>query len=194
MRPIRSAGSGDSVAALLDVARNLDQKIYLESHPQTSIPTAEKIAAFTDNFNDPRLLVAYDVASAEFIGEDQVKALRLLGRRVGQTHLSDSTRTAWRHDSIAARHACDFAPILSTIDAIGFTGVNILEIISANPLDDIARSHDGTQVRGLAGRNPELRPKQPSPAFRSGRIIPISLIILMGPFWRGRVFQPHSVC
>lgn len=130
---------GDSVAALLDVARNLDQKIYLESHPQTSIPTAEKIAAFTDNFNDPRLLVAYDVASAEFIGEDQVKALRLLGRRVGQTHLSDSTRTAWRHDSIGLG-SIDFAPILSTIDAIGFTGVNILEIISANPLDDIARS------------------------------------------------------
>ena len=130
---------GDSVAALLDVARKLDQKIYLESHPQTSIPTAEKIAAFVDNFNDPRLLVAYDVASAEFIGEDQVSALRHLGGRVGQTHLSDSTRTAWRHDTIGLG-SVHFAPILAAIGEIGFAGINILEIISANPLDDIARS------------------------------------------------------
>ena len=137
---------GDSIAALLDVARHLDQKIYLELHPQTSIPTAEKIAAFVDKFNDPRLLVAYDIASAEFIGEDQVKALHLLGRRVGQTHLSDSTRAAWRHDTIGLG-SIDFVSILAAIEAIGFTGVNILEIISANPLDDIARSMTALKIR-----------------------------------------------
>ncbi len=129
----------DSVAKLLEAARQFEQTIYLESHPQTSIPTAEKIAAFIDKFDDARLLVAYDVASAEFIGEDQSAALRLLGHRVGQTHLSDSTRAAWRHDKIGLG-SVDFAPILSAIDEIGFTGVNILEIISADPVADIGHS------------------------------------------------------
>ena len=42
-----------------------DQKIYVESHPQTPIPTVDKIERFLKRIEHPRLQVAYDVANAD---------------------------------------------------------------------------------------------------------------------------------
>jgi L-ribulose-5-phosphate 3-epimerase len=130
----------DGFAKLLRVAEHADQRLYVEMIPLSPIRTVDRLIPFLDRFgNHPRLLVAYDVASAEFVGEDQLDALRRIGTRLGQTHLSDSTRTTWRHDKVGLG-TVDFAAILEALRAADFSGVNILEIISTTPRDDIAES------------------------------------------------------
>ena len=126
----------DSLEALLKQAERLDQKIYIESHPQTPIPTVDKIERFLARITHPLLQVAYDVSNAEYVGEDQVDALRRLAPRLGQVHLSDGTRTSWRHDRVGMG-TVDFPGIQRALKSIGFGGVQVLEIIGGTPLPDI---------------------------------------------------------
>jgi L-ribulose-5-phosphate 3-epimerase len=79
------------------------------------------------------------VANAEFVAEDQVQALRRLAPKLGQVHLSDGTRTRWRHDHVGLG-TVDFPAILQTLDELQFSGVSILEIVSATPCEDMAAS------------------------------------------------------
>lgn len=127
---------------LLRVAEQNDQQLYLEMIPLAPIATVDQLMPFLERFgHHPRLKVAYDVASAEFIGEDQVAAIRRMGKRLGQTHLSDSTRQTWRHDRVGLG-SVKFAAILDALQASSFAGVNIVEIISLQPHVDIAASYD----------------------------------------------------
>lgn len=136
----------ESVGRLLAAAERHDQTIYLETHPQTPIPTAALMSAFVDRFRHRRLLVAYDVANAEFLGEEQGAALRKLGARLGQIHLSDATRTSWRHDRIGSG-SVDFGVVIAALEDVGFEGVSVLEIISAQPIDDMAASLKALSAR-----------------------------------------------
>ena len=130
----------DSIAALLKTAERLDQRLYLELHPQTPIPTSPMIGAFVDQFNSPRVTIAYDIASAEFIGEDYVAEISRLGHRIGQFHLSDSTRSAWRHDALG-EGTVDVPASLKAIQTSGASAaVTILEVISASPIEAMKRS------------------------------------------------------
>jgi len=140
--PPQQASEGwlrESLERLLVVAERLGQTLYIESHPQTPIPTVEAIERFLATLPHPRLKVAYDVANAEFVAEDQPAALRRLAPRLGQVHLSDGTRTRWRHDRVGLG-TVDFSRILRTLKEIGFAGVSVLEIISTAPLDDFSAS------------------------------------------------------
>ncbi|WP_260987695.1 sugar phosphate isomerase/epimerase [Roseomonas gilardii] len=127
----------ESLGAILRTADETGQQVFLESHPLTPLPDVGRIAQFLDRVAHPRLTVAYDVANAEFIGEDQVAALRVLAPRLGQVHLSDGTCTAWRHDR-AGLGTVDFASVVAVLEEIGFAGVAIAEIISSDPLADTA--------------------------------------------------------
>lgn len=129
----------DSLTQLLRVAERLDQTLYIESHPQTPIPTVSTIETFMARLPHDRLKVAYDVSNAEFVAEDQVDALRRLAPRLGQIHLSDGTKTRWRHDCIGLG-TVDFLGIMRTLDEIEFAGTRVLEIISPVPSEDIKRS------------------------------------------------------
>jgi L-ribulose-5-phosphate 3-epimerase len=129
----------ESIAKLLEIAEQLDQKLFLELHPQTPVPTASQIGDFVDRFDSPKVLVAYDIASAEFIGEDYVASIDRLGKRIGQFHLSDSSRLAWRHDALG-RGTVDVAAALQAINRCGFEGITILEIISSHPMEEMKAS------------------------------------------------------
>jgi L-ribulose-5-phosphate 3-epimerase len=139
----------ESLDAILRTADEVGQTVFLESHPLTPVPDAERIARFLERVAHPRLTVAYDVANAEFIGEDQVAALRRLAPRLGQVHLSDGTRGAWRHDR-AGLGTVDFAAVLATLEEIGFSGVAVAEVISADPLADTATTLEA--LAAAAGR------------------------------------------
>jgi sugar phosphate isomerase/epimerase len=129
----------DSLAQLLKVAERLGLNVYVESHPQTPIPTVDKMERFFGQIVHDRLKIAYDVSNAEFVAEDQVDAIRRLGPRLGQVHLSDGTRTRWRHDRIGLG-SVRFAPILAALEEVQFSGISVLEIISATPVEDITAS------------------------------------------------------
>ncbi|MGE7470292.1 sugar phosphate isomerase/epimerase family protein [Bosea sp. NPDC003192] len=126
---------GDSIAALLRVADETGQDLLLETHPQTAIASAEAMVAFVEAFSHPRLLVAYDVANAEFIGENQAEAIRLLRPMLAQVHLSDATRTSWKHDR-AGLGTVRFDRVRAALEEVDFGGVAIIEVISANTLPD----------------------------------------------------------
>jgi L-ribulose-5-phosphate 3-epimerase len=126
---------GDSVDALLRVADEVGQDLLLETHPQAAIPLAGSMAAFVEPFGHPRLLVAYDVANAEFLGEDQVAALKRLEPVLGQVHLSDATRTSWKHDR-AGLGTVRFDAVMAILEDIRFGGIAVVEVISADPLAD----------------------------------------------------------
>ena len=137
--PDSEAWLTDGIEQLLKVAEREDQQIFLELHPQTPLPTSEKMHRFLKGVPHPRLLVAYDVSNAEFVSENQVESIRMLGSRIGQVHLSDGTRTSWRHDRIGLG-TVGFAAILQALADIGYQDTNILEIISHDPLKDIVLS------------------------------------------------------
>jgi L-ribulose-5-phosphate 3-epimerase len=126
---------GDSIAALLKVADETGQDLLLETHPQTAIASAEAMATFVESIHHPRALVAYDVANAEFIGEDQAEAIRRLRPILAQIHLSDATRTSWKHDR-AGLGTVRFDRVRTALEEIDFGGVAIIEVISAHTLPD----------------------------------------------------------
>lgn len=132
---------GDSIETLLKIADEVEQDLLLETHPQTAIASAESMAVFVESFNHSRLLVAYDVANAEFIGEDQVDALKRLRRTLGQVHLSDATRTSWKHDR-AGLGTVRFERIKQALTEIDFAGVAIIEVISSDALADTQATLD----------------------------------------------------
>ncbi|MFM0349716.1 sugar phosphate isomerase/epimerase family protein [Paraburkholderia sp. RL17-347-BIC-D] len=131
----------DSMEQLVRVAERLDQKIFVELHPQTPIPTTDAMLGFLDGLGHERLQIAYDVSNAEFVGENQPDAIRRSGNRIGQLHLSDGTRTQWRHDRIGLG-TVRFDEILSAVKEIGVSATSILEIISSSPLEDMRTSAD----------------------------------------------------
>ncbi|MDR5827897.1 sugar phosphate isomerase/epimerase [Caballeronia sp. LP006] len=132
----------DSLEQLLRVAERLDQKLYVELHPQTPVPTTAAMLAFFDALPHERLLIAYDVSNAEFVGEDQADAVRQCAARLGQLHLSDGTRSQWRHDRVGLG-SVRFDEILKALNDVDFSGVPVLEIISSTPLDDLRASAQG---------------------------------------------------
>jgi L-ribulose-5-phosphate 3-epimerase len=129
----------DSLEQLLRVADRLNQNIFVELHPQTPIPTTDAMLAFLDGLDHEKLLIAYDVSNAEFVGEDQPDAIRRAGNRIGQLHLSDGTCSQWRHDRIGLG-TVRFNEILSAVKETGVSGTSILEIISSSPLEDLSAS------------------------------------------------------
>jgi len=135
--------TADSVATLSDVARETGlEVVLLESHPTTGVPTATALGELLDAVDADNVKVAYDVANAEFIGEDQIAAIRMLGERIGQTHLSDARSGVWAHDPIG-EGTVRFQDILTEVDAAAPSAMNIVEIISEHPLtayEDAARA------------------------------------------------------
>lgn len=144
----------DSLSTLLRLCEHLDQTIHIESHPQTPIPTVDKLEAFLARLEHRRLKVAYDVSNAEFVSEDQVDALKRLAPRLGQLHLSDGTRTRWRHDRVGVG-SVDFKGIMGVVAELDFKGVAILEIVSPGVLDDMVSSRSALDeiLRQAAGRS-----------------------------------------
>lgn len=142
----------DSLEQLLRVAERLDQTIYLELHPQTPIPTTAAMLAFLDNLPHERLQIAYDVSNAEFVGENQADAIRRCAPRLGQLHLSDGTRSQWRHDRVGLG-SVRFDEILRAIEEVRFSGVSILEIISSTPLDDLRASAQALAASAASGQS-----------------------------------------
>lgn len=129
----------ESIVALLKTADDLDLRLHLELHPQTPIPNSSMLGDFVDRFKSRRVAIAYDIASAEFIHEDYVAEIKRLGHRIGQIHLSDSTKTSWRHDALGDGTVDVGASLRAIVDA-GFDGTTILEVISPRPLEAMRQS------------------------------------------------------
>lgn len=129
----------DTVGGLAKTAERLGLKIHLETHPLTSRPTAASLLDLIEDIGSASLGVAYDLSNAEFIGEDQPAAIRALGPRLTQMHVSDGTRQSWLHAAVG-EGTVDFKAAFAAADEIGFSGIAIIELIAPNPADAYTRS------------------------------------------------------
>ncbi len=138
----------ESLQALLPHAQTRGVGLALENVPFAAFPDAPALGDFVRSMDHPSLSICYDVANAHFIGESPVDGLRQLGQLVSIVHLSDTTRTAWRHDEVR-RGDVAFADVAQALTDTGFEGSCMLEIIDPNPTQAIVRSHRALAALGF---------------------------------------------
>jgi sugar phosphate isomerase/epimerase len=126
----------DRIAPL---ARKVGTKLLIENMPFAFLPDAEGLMRVVDLYGDPGIRVIYDVANAHFIGESPVDGLKRVRERLGLVHFSDTTRQSYKHDPLGQGDV-PLAGIATTMKAIGYTELPMLEIISHTPDPDIADS------------------------------------------------------
>jgi L-ribulose-5-phosphate 3-epimerase len=111
-------------------------EIWAENMPFAFLPDIEGLLGALDSYGNDAIKVCYDVANAYFIGEDPVAGIPRIGNRLRIIHLSDTTRSIYRHDPIGAGDM-DFARILPAVMAAGLPRAPILEIISSEADRDL---------------------------------------------------------
>jgi sugar phosphate isomerase/epimerase len=68
-----------------------------------------------------------------------VAGLQRTGSRLRLIHLSDTTRSVYRHDQVGLGDV-DFVRVMPAVEAAGLPHPPVLEIISPNPDRDLAQS------------------------------------------------------
>lgn len=132
--------TAESVAALSEVAREAGlAALWIENHPTSGFASARAVCGLVDEIGADNVGVAYDVANAEFVAENQVEAIRNIGRRLGQTHFSDAKVKEWAHDPLG-QGTVNFSAIFEELESVGSTATNVVELISADPVADYARA------------------------------------------------------
>jgi sugar phosphate isomerase/epimerase len=129
----------DGIGELADRARSRGIILHLEVHPLTPVPTTRDILGLVEGIASPSVGIAYDVANAEFVGENQADAIAAMGQHLTQLHLSDATRTRWMHGGFGTG-TVDLKSVLDALEGSNFSGSAILEIISSDPLEDFKES------------------------------------------------------
>ncbi|MER1968450.1 sugar phosphate isomerase/epimerase family protein [Castellaniella sp. GW247-6E4] len=145
----------DTVGALIPFARDLGVGLAIENVPFAALPRSLDIRQFLDDMgNEDVLCACYDVANAHFIGEPPQAGIDSLGDRIRLVHCSDTTRGAWRHDPVG-KGDVPFEQLGAVLQAQGYGGPILLEIIDRDPLSSILHSHDSLAEHGLvAHRKP----------------------------------------
>lgn len=138
----------ESLDALIPHAEARGVALALENVPFASFPDAKTLGAFVRSIGSPTVSVCYDAANAHFIGELPAEGLALLRDLVTIVHLSDTTRSTWRHDEVG-RGDVPFAPMRAALDKIGYSGTCMLEIIDSEPEAAILRSHRALAALGF---------------------------------------------
>lgn len=145
----REAWMRESLDALVPHAERRGVTLALENVPFASFPDAAALGAFVRGYGSASLAVCYDVANAHFIGESSAEGLLALRELVRVVHLSDTTRTAWRHDEVGLGDV-PFEEVHATLDEINFNGACMLEIISSEPERAIQQSQRALSKWGFA--------------------------------------------
>jgi sugar phosphate isomerase/epimerase len=130
----------DGVSKLLPRAEARGVGLAVENVPFAGLPDAASLGHFVRSFNSPSIKVCYDAANAHFVGESPADGIKHLADLLRIVHLSDTTRTTWRHDPVG-RGDVPFVEVAEALDAVGYDGAVTLEIIDADPDAGILRSH-----------------------------------------------------
>jgi len=152
---LRQAWMHESMAALLPYAARRGVNLALENVPFAAFPDAQTLGEFVRSLgagSEP-VSICYDVANAHYIGESPVQGLRTLGDLVSLVHLSDTTRSTWRHDEVGQGDV-PFGDLPGALQDMGFSGACMLEIIASEPESAILRSHQALYAVGFAAQPP----------------------------------------
>ena len=133
---------------LAPLARQVGTKLLIENMPFAFLPDAESLMQVVDAYGDDSIRVIYDVANAHFIGEAPTEGMRRVRDRLSLLHFSDTTRQSYKHDPLGQGDV-PLAGLAAAIEAVGYTELPMLEIISHHPDADIADSCLRLQQAGL---------------------------------------------
>lgn len=134
-------------ADVQECARRANVRLVLENHPQGLLARADATDTFLSREGHDDIGVIYDVANALAAGEEPAEGVARLASRLSIIHLSDTPRGGWRHNPIGAGDI-DFRAFGAALQAIGFAGPVVLEIIADDPARGIA---DGVAQLEKAG-------------------------------------------
>ncbi len=146
----------EGMKELVAFAKGSGVEIILENVPFTFLPTAKDMLDVANDI-DPSVGINFDVCNSAFIKEDVAAAIKLLGTRIKNVHISDSTYAVFKHDRLGTG-IVDPAGAAKALQDIGYKGLTVLEIITdalqpgANPDADIKASHDILAKHGWAAR------------------------------------------
>lgn len=130
----------EALAELDRLAEDKGLGIVLENIPMAFIPTADGLMKAIDRLGNDRLGVCYDAANATFIGEAPGEGLKRVAPRVKVVHLSDTRLDKWDHSTIGSG-VVRFDEVAAAMRETGLQVPTMLEIISPNGDEDIAKSH-----------------------------------------------------
>ena len=130
----------DATAELAPYAHRLGVALAMENVPFTFLPKVRDVLGALDLIGDPKVGMLFDVANAFYAGDDPVKGLRLAADRLALVHLSDTTRTVFRHDPIG-KGAVDFPAVAKTLREIGFEGASMFELVITDADKHLAQSN-----------------------------------------------------
>jgi L-ribulose-5-phosphate 3-epimerase len=145
----------DGVSKLLPRAEARGVGLTIENVPFAGLPDADSLGRFVRSFNSPGVKVCYDAANAHFVGESPAEGIKKLADLLRIVHLSDTTRTAWRHDPVG-KGDVPFAEVVEALDAIGYDSAVTLEIIDHDPDAGILGSHRALAPLGFTPCYPEI--------------------------------------
>lgn len=136
LMPLARAQARDHIYAAFDrlcpVASAAGIAIVMENVPFCFIPEGAALAELVAGYGNPDIGIVYDIANAHFIGEDIASALDLVKSRLELVHLSDTTRSAFRHAPVGDGDV-PFAAVASKLTDIGYAGGMVIEIIADEP-------------------------------------------------------------
>jgi L-ribulose-5-phosphate 3-epimerase len=128
--------------------------VFVENLPFGFLPRADDLMEILDRHGDPRVGVCYDVANAEFVGENPADGLRRVRDRLRLVHVSDTGRDVYRHDAVGTGSVA-FDRLPAVLDEIGYDEVAMLEIIS--PAADDAIDVSARRLAAMGWRRGEKR-------------------------------------
>jgi len=141
---------------LVAFAEGSGVEIILENVPFTFLPTAQDMLDVANDI-DPSVGINFDVCNSAYIKEDVQGAIRLLGDRIKNVHISDSTYGEFKHDRLGTGVVRP-AEAAQALQAAGYDGLTVLEIITdatqpgMDPDGDIRASHDILAASGWEKR------------------------------------------
>lgn len=132
---------------LVPIAERLGVRLLLENHPQSLTPTAADVASLLRAQGYPVVDALYDVANGAAAGEDPAHGLATLAPHLGLVHLSDAPAGGWRHDRVGSGDV-DFGAVRAQLEACGFGGPAVVEVISTDAVADLVASRHFLEQQG----------------------------------------------
>jgi sugar phosphate isomerase/epimerase len=127
--------------------------------PFSFLPDTVSLMDALDDFGDPTIGCAYDLANAHFIGEEPDAALDLIAKRLRLIHVSDTPRNHYRHAPIG-QGSVDWAGLPGLVARCGYASPIVLEIISETPETDLCAGR--SLLQGLAWNGAVDEPRHAS--------------------------------
>ncbi len=135
----------EGMKSLVAHSKGTGVELLLENVPFTYLPTAQDMVD-TANLIGPEIGINFDVCNSAFIKEDPAAAIRMMGDKVKNVHISDSGYEEFVHARLGTG-IVDPGPSFEALNDIGYSGATVLEIITdalqpgADPDGDIKASH-----------------------------------------------------